>query len=140
MLRRKFLIGVSGLLVLFSGCVDLIDELRDGGGDNNDQNGIPPDQGGITDPPPEPELVDIDVNFDISGIFDVEAQVYATVLNHGGPGDIIIEVEFTGQDRTTVIDRYQKHTTIRDGERRRYTIDVSPPRDAERYRVRVDTD
>lgn len=123
----------------FAGCIEELEEVFGDDSPDNPHHNIPDDEGGITDPDPEPELLSIDLDTDILGAISGEAEVLATVRNHGGPGEITIEVDFTDASQQTIVDRYSKTATIREDEQRRYTIEVSPPSDAEHFRVRVDT-
>lgn len=60
------------------------------------------------------------------------AQVAALVVNEGTGGDVVVYVEMY-DDRDAVLERFEREISLEEDERRRVTVQVYIPLDAEGY-------
>jgi len=134
--RRTFLGSVAvGATGLTTGCVE---EVLDSGGDEpsggdsgggEPSNNEPVGSGGITEPDPEPRVADTDNRANLDGSYYVRA----LVVNRGGEGPVVVEVEI--RRGSTVTNRVRKTIQMRRDEQRQVDFESVDPQGGERFRV-----
>jgi cold shock CspA family protein len=79
--------------------------------------------------PPNPTVVDTEVEGGIEALFG-DTDVYVTVQNDGGAGDVAVTLELLDSEGTVLLDETQTVSFEAD-ERKRVTFSVDVPEDTE---------
>jgi len=128
-------VGATGAT---AGCVsELLDESSEPSGgepsggrpENQPSNNEPVGGGGITEPDPNPRVVDTDNRANLDGSYYVRA----LVVNSGGEGPVVVEVEM--RRGSTVTNRVRKTIRMRRDERRQVDFESVDSQGGERFRV-----
>lgn len=106
--RRELLRGASGMIALsaIAGCAGLIG--------------------------PDPRVAEAEAQGGFVDQLGGEADIEMTVINEGRAGDVVVSVEvYDAED--TLLERYREEINMEADERRRVTIRVEVPEDADHF-------
>lgn len=86
---------------------------------------------------PSPTVLDANAEAGWADAFANQAKVHVTVKNEGSAGDVNVYVEVY-DNRDTVLGRYGDEYYMKEDERRRVTVRVEVPDDAEYYEAHAE--